>query len=190
MHQRRQRLQRQALPGGSSSIIPTRIRLFRNRSCNSQSSSSGLKHIQQMALPLRSPQLRHGPPISRRLYSTPRETPVSAHRTGEPAQDPISSRCTAGRPDQSTWQWVAIFETGHSAPPGLSAFTCQQPGSPGCPQQVEPVEARIHKFFTSIRTLVENGSGWSQLVIVFRSAARNPGERIFGWSPSHIVSSL
>ena len=81
------------------------------------------------------------------------------------------------------WEWFCRPE------PGVVS-TCQQPGSPGCPQQFCLRATRLHKFRINLVSFSGKGIGWSRLVRKFR---RLPGpilaSSIF-WRDIDRISSL
>ena len=68
----------------------------------------------------------------------------------------------------------------HSARTELLGSSCQQPGSPGWPQQLDPVETRIPRLRTKSLSLVRKGKGCLQFVIQLRRAPCGPRESLCG----------
>ena len=68
----------------------------------------------------------------------------------------------------------------HSARTELLGSSCQQPGSPGWPQQVDPVETRIPRLRTRSLSLVRKGKGCLQFVIQLRREPCGPRESLWG----------
>jgi len=95
---------------------------------------------------------------------------------------PSGGRLSSGlqsRPDPAALARSRAQDS-HSARTELLGSACQQPGSPGWPQQVDPVETRIPRLRTKSLSLVRKGKGCLQFVIQLRKDGWDPRESLCG----------